>query len=663
MVTSGMSARKVAPELYKGLDAFGVQDRHIFGGRDKDARAVGELWRTQRVTVLYGASGIGKTSLIQAGVMPSLSAGGLDVLPLGRVSCRSSHPRAALPADDPYTLALLASWSPLEAPTRLARMTVPAFLRGRPARRDAFGAVMRTMLAIDHVEELFLPSRRPQADRDCFFEQLAEVLSTEDGPHLLLSVRADWLTDLLPYVRKLSAPHGEHFRLEALNFDEALEAVTQPVERAGRAFAEGAADRLVNDLIKVRARSDRRRQPEGVEPVQLQVVCRALWNALPAKPGTTDVIQYADAAADEILAEHYRGALSDLAAERFNDDDFGLRTWLRLTFAGRPGRRSTGRRELIRRLGSGRTMAALVKDRLVRADERMGERVYEPAYDRLLEPSRMNGRPTALTRRRPAKGSLRMAEDALCHGELILAARHGAQALAAPESDDFARAKAQSLLGDVAHEHGCPEEAISHYTRAAQGFDAAGAVAAVSPLLIAIGRLRLALGQPSEAVRELRAAMARVPTDLPIQTDLAWALWHGGHPEAAVGVLDGVLSKEGNNTEALLGRGQILAGLGRAHDALRDLDRAKPLRSPSAKIAHALALAQTGSMDRAQSELAAAMADAGGHGPVLLYAARVEELSGRMRSAAELAGRAISAAAPALPRHLEPDAQRLAGNL
>jgi Flp pilus assembly protein TadD len=130
-----------------------------------------------------------------------------------------------------------------------------------------------------------------------------------------------------------------------------------------------------------------------------------------------------------------------------------------------------------------------------------------------------------------------------------------------------------------------------------------------------------------------------------------------------VGVLDGVLNKEGNNAEALLGRGQILAGLGRAQDALRDLDRARPLRSPDAKIAHALALAQTGSMDRAQNELAAAMAGAGGHGPVLLYAARVEELSGRMRSAAKLAGRAISAAAPALPRHLKRDAQRLASGL
>lgn len=661
MVTSGMSARQVAPEPYKGLAAFGVQDRHNFGGRGKESRAVGELWRTQRVTVLYGASGIGKTSLIQAGVMPHLSAGGFDVLPLGQVLCRSGHPRAAFPADDPYGLALLMSWSPLDTPTRLARMTVSAFLRGRPPRRDAVGTPMRTAMAIDHVEELFIPSPRTQAHRDCFFEQLAEALSTDDGPHLLLSIRADWLTDLLPYVRKFPVPHGEHFRLEALNCDDALEAVTQPVERAGRTFAKGAAGRLVNDLIKIRARSDAQQQVQGVEPVQLQVVCRALWNALPANATrATDVIQYADAAADEILADHYRRALGDLATERFESDDFGLKTWLRLTFSGR-GKRSPGRRELISRLGGGRTMAALVKRHLLRADERMGERIYEPAYDRLLQPTRMSDR--SPTHQRCTKDRLRMAEDALRQGELTLAARHGKQVLTVLENDDFERAKAESLLGDVAYEHGNLEEAISRYTRAAQGFDTAGAMAAVGPLLIAIGRLRLAQGQPSEAVRELRAAMARVPTDLPVQTELAWALWHGGHPEAAVGVLDGVLNKEGNNAEALLGRGQILASLGRAHDALRDLDRASPLRSPSAKMAHALALAQSGSMDRAQSELAAAMAGAGGHGLVLLYAARVEELSGSMRSAAELAGRAISAAASALPRHLERDAQRLADNL
>jgi tetratricopeptide (TPR) repeat protein len=308
-------------------------------------------------------------------------------------------------------------------------------------------------------------------------------------------------------------------------------------------------------------------------------------------------------------------------------------------------------------------MAALVKRHLVRADERMGERIYKPTYDRLLEPARTSDRSPALTHQQCAKDRLSMVEDALRQGEFTLAARHGEQALAAMGNDNFERAKAESLLGDVAYERGDLEQAISRYTRAAQGFDTVGAATTVGPLLTAIGRLRLTQGQPSEAVRELRAAMARAPTDLLIQTELAWALWHGGHPEAAVGVLDGVLNKEGNNTEALLGRGQILAGLGRAHDALRDLDRARPLRSPYAKIAHALALAQTGSMDRAQNELAAAMAGAGGHGPVLLYAARVEELSGRMRSAAKLAGRAISAAAPALPRHLERDAQRLAHGL
>jgi hypothetical protein len=47
------------------------------------------------------------------------------------------------------------------------------------------------------------------------------------------------------------------------------------------------------------------------------------------------------------------------------------------------------------------------------------------------------------------------------------------------------------------------------------------------------------------------------------------------------------------------------------------------------------------------------------HGPLLLYAAKVEQLAGQTTSAVGLAKRAISARAPALPDHLANDARQL----
>ncbi|MEV4114858.1 tetratricopeptide repeat protein [Nonomuraea sp. NPDC049695] len=683
MTTSGMGTQ-AAPGPYRGSRAFRAEDRHRFFGRGAESHEVRKLWREQRLTVLYGASGIGKTSLLQAGVMPLFSPGAADILPLGRVSYGSSFPQAALPDHNPYVLALLMSWTPPAPPTGLVGMTIAAFLRSRPVKRDAFGEPTPILMAIDQVEELFTGGQGQQPYRRWFFGQLAEALRDNPRLRLLLSIRADRLPDLMKYERELAkilkderglADAQEHDRepgdsgperyaLEALGFDGALEAVTRPVEGTGRAFAEGAAEQVVRDLIAIRTRAGSRQRGQAVEPAQLQVVCESLWRSLP--PETTeirrsDVLRYADQA----LSEHYARQLREIAVERFNGDVRLLTTWLRLTFPGRAGGGPQAvRQSAIRSAGVGKTVVALlVKRRLLRADEQLGESSYELAYDRLLQPVEQDEQIVeAIPVELRSEDCLREAEGALREGDLFLAARLGEEALArAQEHDLTLRAQIESLLGNVAHQHGDLDRAIAHYATAARSFETSGAAAAVGPLLTAIGRLRLAQGSPAAAVRELHAAMIRVPADLTIQTELAWALWQGGHPDAAVGVLNGVLDRQGNNIDALLGRGQILAGMGRPQAALRDLERVGPLRRPFAKVAHALALAQSKRVQEAQQEMVEALAEAVDHGPVLLYAARVEELAGKSSSAAALAQQAIAASAPAIPEHMTRDARRLAG--
>ncbi|MEO3788722.1 hypothetical protein ABGB14_00825 [Nonomuraea sp. B10E15] len=654
---------------YQGLRAFRAEDHHRFFGRDAESHQMCDLWRTQRLSVLYGSSGIGKTSLILAGVMPLLSPNRIDVLPLGRVSYGSSFPRAALPAHNPYVLALLLSWSPLAPPTRLAGMTISAFLRNRPVKRDAYGDPTLTLMAIDQLEELFSGGRRHQRYRDWFFGQLAEALRQDPRLRLLLSIRADRLADLRKYEPELtraapaadgSAP--ERLALEALSFGSALEAARRPVQGTGRAFSEGAAERLVRDLVTVRTRSSSRPQPEGADPAQLQVVCEALWNTLPAQTteiSKSDVFGHVE----RTLSRHYAGELRKIASERFSGDDPRLRTWLRLTFLDPAGGGRTVRQSSIRTAGIGRTVIALlVKRRILQADQDMGERLYRLAYDRMLQPVEQDDLTPHLHVAQPGPAELLCeAESAVREGDLLLAAGLCEEALAGSVDGDLRlRARAESLLGNIAHERGDLDGAILHYGNAAKSLETAGAVTAVGPFLTAIGRLRLAQGSPEIAVRELHAAVVRVPGDLTIQTELAWALWHGGHPGAAVSVLDSVLDREGNNTDALLSRGQILAGMGRPHAALQDLERARPLRWPFAKVAHALALAQTDSIKEAQQEMVEALAEGDmEHGPLLLYAARVEQLAGESSSAVDLAQRAISAKAPALPHHMAKDARRL----
>ncbi len=89
--------------------------------------------------LVAGPVASGKTSLLHAGVLPILTRHARACLPPGRVSYGATFPTAALPKHNPYTLALLRSWSPGEAPTRLVDLTVRDFIaaHAQPAQRPA----------------------------------------------------------------------------------------------------------------------------------------------------------------------------------------------------------------------------------------------------------------------------------------------------------------------------------------------------------------------------------------------------------------------------------------------------------------------------------------------------------------------------------------------
>src|SRR5206468_1368292 len=69
-----------------GPRSFQESDAGLFFGRDVEARDLFAHLRTSRLLVFYAQSGAGKTSLINARLIPSMRAAGFDILPVGRVS-------------------------------------------------------------------------------------------------------------------------------------------------------------------------------------------------------------------------------------------------------------------------------------------------------------------------------------------------------------------------------------------------------------------------------------------------------------------------------------------------------------------------------------------------------------------------------------------------
>jgi tetratricopeptide (TPR) repeat protein len=647
---------KTVDTPYPGTLPFRQIDHTRFYGRAKDALILADSWRFNQLTFAVGQVASGKTSLLNAGVFPLIAGKRADVLPVGRLSYGSTFPFAALPEHNPYTLSLLRSWSPGETSgtaTRMAGWTVRDFVRQRAGMRE-----VPILAAIDQSEELLATSPPRSTYRRQFLDEIAEAIRHEPRLHLLVVVREDAvgsITDVLGA--------GFSHCVKPLTRQHAIEAVAGPAAGTSRPYEPEAAETIVTDLQTSTIRGsdgyERHAVSKDVQPALLQIVCARLWEWMPADAGPITVQDARDyGSVDSALAAHYGKVIAAVASEH-GLSTRRLHSWLLDTFVTEHGTLGTAYEGPNGTANMSNAVVRALQDRhLLAATRRSGLRWYELLSERLVEPLR------AATYERPSQAepseSLRAAERALTLGELDAAELYAKEILQAKRrSDPRLQAEAVSLLGNLAHEREKPVEAEDRYRGAARRFEELRDTKAVGRQLAAVGQTLAAQGRYAEAVSELRSAVDRVPNDLVVRTGLGLALWRLGEGRTGAAVLTDVLGIDGGNPEALRARGEIFADLGRARDALADLDRVPLDGWPSARAARGLALAELGQQDASNREIEHALEKAPDNGVVLLFAARASELQGEKAAVYELARRAVNAADPALaPEHLE-QARRL----
>jgi len=377
---------------YLGPRSFGRHDRGLFFGREREVRDLVSLVIAHPVVLLYGPSGAGKTSLVNAGLAPLLEEEGFEILPPARVG-------GQIPADiqpeavpNPYVLNTLMSWAPDEAdPRGLVHKSLADFLNEREHPTDDLGQPSPRVAIFDQFEELltFYPERWP--DRMRFFEQLREALDRDSLLRVVLAMREDYLAQLDRYMRVLPKRAQTRFRLERLREGGALAAATGPIEGTGRAFAPGVAEALVGDLmtIQVETASGQTEAAKGefVEPVQLQVACRSLWEYLP--PEATVISQdYLQkfGAVGQALADFYETAIRRAVGEAGLEEG-DLRAWFEHNLITPVGTRGTVYRGPEQTGGiANPALDVLEAQHLVRGEWRAGARWYELTHDRFIVP-------------------------------------------------------------------------------------------------------------------------------------------------------------------------------------------------------------------------------------------------------------------------------------
>ncbi|WP_262391780.1 WD40 repeat domain-containing protein [Nocardiopsis sp. CNR-923] len=226
---------------YPGLAAFSEDEAAVFFGREPQTSAalhrlnsVGAT-RQERFVAVVGASGSGKSSLVQAGVVPRLRNQRWSVLP------------TVVPGTDPIgALARALTQDRHQADAyarRIRRDSGELSVLLDHARRTTDTGRRRTLLVIDQLEELVTLSGGH--DRDLFLRAVDEALRKDRHLRAIATLRVEFLGDLLGGG---AAPlFTNPLAIGALSRAELVDIIDGPARAAGFRLEPGLSERIVSD--------------------------------------------------------------------------------------------------------------------------------------------------------------------------------------------------------------------------------------------------------------------------------------------------------------------------------------------------------------------------------------------------------------------------------
>jgi WD40 repeat protein len=260
---------------FLALESYTREDRDRFFGRDTDLTLVMDRVLTGRTTLLFAPSGAGKTSFLNARLVPEL--------------------------EDRFFVACHNRWSG-DAPLALVRASVAAAWRasswsqGQPdvVDGDAIGlaAIYRSMqpckpwsgcvLVLDQFEEVFQQQGdTPQLAR--LVDSIAEIVTARDIElRLVFSMREEFLGELSVFDNRMPDVFNNYYRLRNPNRRVARMIVARTARTAG-VDADATLEQLIDDLAGVATAIENptasRRVRDSVPPPFLQIACHGLWDA------------------------------------------------------------------------------------------------------------------------------------------------------------------------------------------------------------------------------------------------------------------------------------------------------------------------------------------------------------------------------------------------
>lgn len=331
---------------FPGVKPFEVEDSPIFFGRDRDREDLSGIILLEKLVVLFGKSGYGKSSLLNAAVIPVLET---------KRNCKALQVRFGSSLDGQTISPKNLLVSRLEEKSKHAQDT--SFLDSvcpektlwyyfKRSQIPSLQSSVRTktwLLIFDQFEEYFL---KPLSMRKEFEEELAQLLYTDvpqsvldasrnctdeqmeqlTNPlrvHVVFSIRADRLSELESMKTRLPAILHKRYELKALSKEQAEAAIMLPAsltqtQQTDVTFASPPFtwSNSAKDLLLKKLSDGQRGASEGfIEAFQLQIVCQFIEN-LVISTGDTEINATDLPDLARIFEEYYHQRITYLPTEK-----------------------------------------------------------------------------------------------------------------------------------------------------------------------------------------------------------------------------------------------------------------------------------------------------------------------------------------------------------
>jgi tetratricopeptide (TPR) repeat protein len=211
---------------YQGLIPYGEDDAPFFFGRERETRLIIANLFASPLTLLYGASGVGKSSVLRAGVARQLRQRD-DVLVVTLNEWQGDAVASLMRAvADSAQRVDKVSWGELSELTSAPGLRLPDFL-AECCRRTK----RRLLIILDQFEEYFLYS--PAEDR--FVDDFSKAACGTDAPiSFLVSIREDCLAKLDRFEGRIPNLFDNYLRIDHLSRKAAHDAITEPIAQFNR---------------------------------------------------------------------------------------------------------------------------------------------------------------------------------------------------------------------------------------------------------------------------------------------------------------------------------------------------------------------------------------------------------------------------------------------